>query len=632
MNKPNVAAALRLPRGETLVASVGIAVAAIVVGVTVASAWLAEQQARDALFTRRAAVAQQVADTLGPTLESLLAAGDLSAARRAVREAGAAFDLSRCRVEVAGGILAAEQADAITLAEPPATWVAKAAVADRGEGEAGAVTARLDLPGKGTATLVVATNAPSGPAASMAPGYGLAVVSGLGLLAVWWVYRRMRLRLRSIAAIRESLLELDRLEHDATALRVADHWGEEARRWNQLLDQHDRLRQQLASSGAAGGDDRRGQGGQDMGWACDSLACGMVVIDDDGRIGYANGAAAVFFQTGRDELFGEPVQQYLHDPRVHDAVAAALDPDVRRRSTIEATRAAPADDAEADDAEAADDSGEHGRDHDRAVLRYSIRPTRASDQLAAVIVIEDITQQRAAEEARHAFVSQATHELRAPLTNIRLYVEMALDDGEHDEAIRGQALNVINTESKRLEQLVADMLSVAEIEAGAMSLEHGDVRLDAFFKDVEQAFAATARAKGIELRFDLPPKLPVIRGDRDKLMLAAQNLVGNAVKYTPSGGQVTVEVTDDEAHVQMAVTDTGIGIDPKAQAKVFDKFYRANDPRVGEITGSGLGLALSREVVRLHGGDIGVESQLDRGSTFTMTIPLSQRSVLAAAA
>jgi signal transduction histidine kinase len=113
----------------------------------------------------------------------------------------------------------------------------------------------------------------------------------------------------------------------------------------------------------------------------------------------------------------------------------------------------------------------------------------------------------------------------------------------------------------------------------------------------------------------------VIRGDRDKIVLAIHNLVGNAIKYTPNGGTVTVRVVEAKGGIRVEVADTGIGINPEEQALIFDRFYRAKDQRIASITGSGLGLTLAREVVRLHGGDISVRSKLNQGSTFTIELP-----------
>ncbi len=152
------------------------------------------------------------------------------------------------------------------------------------------------------------------------------------------------------------------------------------------------------------------------------------------------------------------------------------------------------------------------------------------------------------------------------------------------------------------------------------------MRLDVLFDDLRTDYQPQATDKGITLVFNLPPKLPVINGDRDKILLAMHNLVGNALKYTPTGGTVTVDVKEDGKLLTFAVTDSGIGISQEDADRIFERFYRAKDPRVEKITGTGLGLTLAREVVRLHGGEVTVESQLDKGSTFTIRLPAMQEA------
>jgi signal transduction histidine kinase len=243
-----------------------------------------------------------------------------------------------------------------------------------------------------------------------------------------------------------------------------------------------------------------------------------------------------------------------------------------------------------------------------------------------MIIIEDITQQRVAEESRNAFVAQATHELRTPLTNIRLYTEMALDEGKDNPEIRANSLNIINQEVFRLDRMVNDILSISEIEAGTFSLRKDDVRLEDLFKQIREDYAAQAAEKRITLTFNFPPKLPVIKADKDKINLALHNLLGNALKYTLDGGQVNVTIAADRGRLTVDVADSGIGISEEDCQRVFEKFYRAKDLRVAQIKGSGLGLAIAREVIRLHGGDITVHSVPDKGSTFTLAMPIPEEA------
>jgi signal transduction histidine kinase len=256
------------------------------------------------------------------------------------------------------------------------------------------------------------------------------------------------------------------------------------------------------------------------------------------------------------------------------------------------------------------------------VLQFTVRPFQVEDQRLVVVTIEDITQARLADASRRSFLAQAAHELRTPLTSIQLYAEGALGQGADVSKGIAESLNVINEEARRLAQIVSQVLSIAEIEAGSLRLRRDDLRLDALFTQLKSEHKGPAAEKKIRLVFDLPPKLPVVKADRDKVAMALHNLMGNALKYTPEGGSVTVTATLDAGVLRVDVTDTGIGISPEDQGRIFQKFCRANDPRVAEITGSGLGLAIAREVVRLHGGDIQVQSELDHGSTFTLTLPI----------
>ena len=261
------------------------------------------------------------------------------------------------------------------------------------------------------------------------------------------------------------------------------------------------------------------------------------------------------------------------------------------------------------------------------VLRFTIRPIGRDSAHMAMVLIDDITQQKVADASRDSFLAQAAHELRTPLTNIQLYTEKALEDREKDPATVATCLNVVNEESRRLERIVAEVLSVAEIEAGSFKPKRDDVRLDLILEQLKADHEPAARQKQIALAFDLPPKLPVLYADRDNVALALHNLVGNALKYTPVNGRVRVALRENADHIEISVTDTGIGIGPQDLPRIFDKFYRAQDKRVTTIKGSGLGLAIAREVIRLHGGDISVVSTLDNGSTFTLTLPMTQEVV-----
>jgi signal transduction histidine kinase len=395
---------------------------------------------------------------------------------------------------------------------------------------------------------------------------------------------------------------MSRGETSTDVLKVGGALGDEASAWNQLLAERERAVSGSARERAAEvlGSRRAGRGDLDV--AFDAMSQGLLLIDDTLHVKHINGAAISFLRTKKETAGGADVRALIEQKDVIDALESIVTGGVRRRMTIEVQR-----------------DGEQGS----GVLRFTIRPVRREDSAAAMISIDDITQQKVAEESRNAFVAHATHELRTPLTNIRLYLETAMEDGEIDPAVRGKALNVINQEARRLERIVGEMLSVSEIEAGSLRIKRDDVRLDVLFDELRDDYQPQASEKQITLVFNLPPKLPVINGDRDKILLAMHNLVGNALKYTPAGGSVTIDVTSDAKKLTFVVRDSGIGITPEDTERIFERFYRARDPRVEKITGTGLGLTLAREVVRLHGGEITVDSELDKGSTFTLTLPVT---------
>ena len=238
-------------------------------------------------------------------------------------------------------------------------------------------------------------------------------------------------------------------------------------------------------------------------------------------------------------------------------------------------------------------------------------------------MFRDVTQQRLAEDMRDKFLAAATHELRTPLTNIRAYAE-SLAAGKDDIDVESQKrfYNVIQSEAVRLSQLIDDLLDVSRMQAGALAIERREMDLARMIDEVGQKIEATMQNREVEFRRDLPPKFPKIMADKSKLAAALVNLLGNAAKYTPAGGRVTFRVDIAEEKIEFAVADTGIGIAPEELPRVFDRFFRSADDRVRDIPGSGLGLSLAQEIARLHGGDLTVDSELNVGSIFRLSLPL----------
>ena len=433
-------------------------------------------------------------------------------------------------------------------------------------------------------------------------GVGLAAGVPLAVLVGGWLF--LRQRMRAFGAIRSALRSAAEGQPTSPALSVDPRLGAEAGGWNRVINENDSLRKELALDRAR--ETQRSRRGGNWANAFNAMSQGLILVDERRRIVFSNGAAAMFLKTSRDEIVGKDVVTLVEDEQAREALTGALTEGKLSRVSVVA---------------------EHETEGGGFVaLRFTSRPVRKEDNAAAVLLIEDITQQRVADRARNSFVAHATHELRTPLTNIRLYVEMAIDDGD-DPQIRAKCLNVINEETRRLERMVGELLSVSEMEAGSFRIVRDDVRTMELIDEMRSDFQVQADQKQIELNFDLPPKLPTIQGDMDKLRLAVHNLLGNALKYTPEGGKVTVRAEVNAKQLVLKFSDSGIGIPEGDIAKIFETFYRAQDERLAHITGSGLGLPLARKVIRMHDGEIDVESVLNEGSTFTVTLPLAEEAV-----
>lgn len=548
---------------------------------------------------------EMLAENLSSSIEPLLANGELSAVRRIVSEAGYQQQLDTCRVLLADGqTLVDANLDKTQLMVMPASWKSKqTSTSDTVVIQNSVQVDRVvSIAGKGDVLLTLSsTLQPSTMLIKpMLPGAALIGLLGLAFGAL--VLRKLQGRLAVLTLIRGALRDAGQGMPDLSALTVNPSWGAEATGWNRLISLT-KAREQEEIEKTLDAVSTRGGGGN-LEEACEGLGFGLLLADARGKVAYFNGAAAATLGLDDEDVFDKPLSPLLaneEQAELFEQMLAGGGPSrVRHEVQI-------------------------GDEGEQSTLRMTMR--RMPDSGGLMLTVEDVTQQRTAEASRHDFVSQATHELRTPLTNIRLYVETAQTDGEEDKELRGECLNVISRESQRLERLVSEMLSVSEIEAGSMTMRKDDVRLDQLFKSLEQDYIGSASKKNIDLRFDLPPKLPAIQGDRDKLTIVVQNLMGNAIKYTPENGKVSVGVDLSATDLNIEIRDSGIGISEEDQEHVFEKFYRANDPRLGDITGSGLGLALAYEIIRLHGGEMTVESVLNEGSTFRVTLPINAEGV-----
>ncbi len=255
----------------------------------------------------------------------------------------------------------------------------------------------------------------------------------------------------------------------------------------------------------------------------------------------------------------------------------------------------------------------------------TVASVRAADTLGAVIVLHDITELRKLERVRRDFVANVSHEFKTPLTAIQGFAETLLGGAIDDPQNRLRFLEIILEHSRRLARLTDDLLKLSKMDADKLELEIRRLSVAQFVESCIETTQRTAAEKDLRVSVNLQQPLPDIAADRRRLAEVLQNLLDNAMQYTPAGGQIMVGASANGAEVTITVSDTGIGIPQADQSRIFERFYRVDVARSREVGGTGLGLSISKHLVEAHGGRIWVESEVGQGSQFHFTVPIFDR-------
>jgi two-component system, OmpR family, phosphate regulon sensor histidine kinase PhoR len=241
----------------------------------------------------------------------------------------------------------------------------------------------------------------------------------------------------------------------------------------------------------------------------------------------------------------------------------------------------------------------------------------------AVVVLHDVTELRRLERVRQDFVANVSHEFKTPLTAIQGFTETLLGGALDDPKNNVRFLHIIRNHAMRLARLTDDLLKLARIEAGKMEVEFFSVGLMELIEGCAETALMKASKKQITLDIEVPSGLPAVRGDAELLKDVLQNLLDNAIQYTPAGGRIHVTASANAKDATVTVSDTGIGIPLADQERIFERFYRVDAARSREAGGTGLGLSIAKHIMEAHGGRLRVESEVGKGSKFSFSIPLA---------
>jgi len=335
----------------------------------------------------------------------------------------------------------------------------------------------------------------------------------------------------------------------------------------------------------------------------DSINYGIIVTDIQDNITHINSYMLNLLEKSRSDVVDHPLAEILG----HDQITAFILQQEELKhskssSYIEATFPELA-------------SGEYFQ------VSLGYLTGKEEGVIGKVISFKNITSEKSSEKAKHEFITHITHELLTPLTTINSYNEMLMEDEIDNIEMQKEFYNTISDETRRLTRLVKNLLNISKIEMGSLTLKKGLVKTDWLCDDCITAVEGAAQKKNITIERNLPDHFPSLFGDKELLKVGIINILGNAVKYTPEKGQIKFTLNEQDDVVVFEVIDNGYGISKEDLAHIFDKFYRSTDPRVTEQTGSGLGLALTSEIIRLHGGEVEVSSKIDEGSHFVIRLP-----------
>jgi len=261
---------------------------------------------------------------------------------------------------------------------------------------------------------------------------------------------------------------------------------------------------------------------------------------------------------------------------------------------------------------------------DRTIrIYFAVFTDEAKKPEGLIAVLQDVTEQQRLENMRKEFVANVSHELRTPLTSIKSYAETLLDGVLDDRETAEKFIRVINSEADRMTRLVKDLLQLSRLDNNQMQWKFKNISFVDLVKSCVEKMEIEARNKGHLLESFVIGDIPEIRADYDRIEQVVLNILSNAIKYTPDGGNITVYIGKTYSEVYVKVSDTGIGIPQQDLPRIFERFYRVDKARSREMGGTGLGLAIAKEIVEAHSGTISISSEPGKGTEVTVKLPVS---------
>ena len=333
----------------------------------------------------------------------------------------------------------------------------------------------------------------------------------------------------------------------------------------------------------------------------------VIDIDQNQKILHINDAAAVLLGVNVAESTGKSVWQEVRNSEI----IQALDEAIKTRSVVKTQTVLSI-------------SKSNNREDSVVDIYAASLSDDSGNPIGVVVVLHDITELKSLERIRTDFVANASHELKTPITAIRGLSESVIDDKDIDKETLMHFINRIHAQSIRLSQLVGDLMTLSRLEADDESQRFSIINVNTLLRGSLKSAEAAIEEKKHTLQSEITEETVEVYGDRQNLSQLIDNLLDNAIKYTPEGGRISVTLQTKNGELILSVSDTGIGISEQYQQRIFERFYRVDKARSKSLGGTGLGLSIVKNIAEKHDGSISIQSQPGRGSTFTYRMPLKQ--------
>ena len=405
-----------------------------------------------------------------------------------------------------------------------------------------------------------------------------------GALAVIAGYLLVRFSSRSLGSVQAVTQASHRLEQGDFDYRVPAGAYDEAR---QLTDSFNRMADTV--KGAIG---QLSAERDTLSAVLDTMADGVIVTEPAGHVVLLNPAARDMLGIGADRVEGPRLVELVRDNEIHQVINNCQSDQARHEAEVSLL---------------------FPRKHLSAIA------TPLDNNGGVLLTLHDLTRVRQVETSQKEFVSNVSHELRNPMASIKAMVETLESGAVNDPQVSLDFLGRMHGDVDRINGLVNDLLELSRMESGQFRIEVEPIALIPVVQSVEKKFNEATTVQDVRIVNNIVNDLPPVMADGEKLTQVFVNLVENSLKFTPSGGEISIHADTVGADVQILLKDTGIGVAPQHLPYLFERFYKVNRSR--RDSGTGLGLSIVKQLVEAHGGQISVESQEGEGCTFTFTIP-----------